>query len=366
MNHPLINVTYYGLAITVVRALGGDVSYFDGNSIVVFALKFDLLFFELGIAALIWLIVRRLSGKVWALVSVAIYYLTPGVFVVSAWWGQNDATYTFFIVFAVWMLAQKRYRWAWVLYALAWLCKFQSVMFLPVFGVYSLSRGKWRSTFEGGILFSMVILGGLLPFLINSGVSALNPYITSVNLFPYITTNAHNLWFWVSGSSPTALLDSLPLWGSISYAQAGAVLLIVGTGALILRTVQVEEKNDVYLLFATANLIFYFFPTQIGVRYMYPGVVLLLITAVVNRRYLIILIGFLITFTYNMLNSVWLGVGILYYPSKLMIWTPTQNALLATGLFVVYMVWFMRPVFSSSSINVVRERLFSNHPSHTP
>jgi hypothetical protein len=338
VTHPPVNPVFYGLEMGVLNLLNMDIRTFEGNGWVIAALKAHLVAFELAIAFLVYFIVRGRTGAAWALGAMAALYLNPGWLVVTAWWGQNDATYSFFILLSVYLLAQKRTRWAWIVYALAWLAKFQSVMFAPLFLIISLRRAGFRETIVGGIAFVLVFAAGLFPFLLGSGRDALTPFVGTVNLFPYITNGTFNMWYWVSGSSPTVLMDNLPLIGSVTYSQAGYILLAVATLALCLRAWL--HDDDLFLLFATANLLFFMLPTQIQPRYLYPG--LMLLAVAMARRPLLIAIyaGLSITFTYNIFSVVWLGVGLLYYPYRLMVWNSTHNAIAVTVLFAV-LLWFV-------------------------
>jgi Gpi18-like mannosyltransferase len=350
VTHPPINPSFNGLELWAVSALGHDVSVFDNNRWVNVALKTHLLIAELVLVGLVFHIVRKKAGDLWAVAVTALVYWNPGIVIISAWWGQNDVVYTLFVLLTAYLVTQHKIRWAWLVFGIAWLAKFQSVMFLPVFGILSLRRYGLRATIEGGLIFALVFGGGTLPFLIGSGKYALTPYFNTVNLFPDITNGAHNMWYWISGSTFLVQPDSLKLIGNVTYGQAGLVLLILGTALLCVRAWFTNSPDEVYLLFAAANLTFFMLPTQIQARYLYPGVVFLAMAMLNDWKLVALYLGVSVVFMYNILGSVWLGVGLLFYPYKFMnlVWTSTANAVTMTVLFLIFMWLFFRVLWKKT------------------
>ena len=345
VTHPPVSPTLLTAGMGALQTLGIDTAHFDGNSAVAFILKLPNLLFEIGIVALVYWIMLKRYGLRWAIGITAALNFNPGWVIVTSWWGQNDASYSFFIVLAAYALTEKRPRWLWAAYALAWLAKFQSIMFLPVLVVFTLRRHGWHALLEGLVLYAVIFLVGFLPFYLGSGEDALNPFVGTVGLFPYISTGMFNMWFWISGSSPAVILDSTPFIAGLTYFQAGFLLLTVGEALLCLRVWLLPEREDVFLVMATANLSFVILPTQIQIRYLYPGLIFLALAMAHDRRLMALYVGFSITFLYNVLRVVQLSIGLLYYPYKLMIWTPTQSALAVTAFYLLFMALFIQPMW---------------------
>lgn len=346
VTHPPVSPTLLTVGMGLLSAIGADVSYFDDNPAVAFILKLPNLLFEIGIVVLVYAITLRRWGVRWATGITAALNFNLGWVVITSWWGQNDASYSFFMLLAAYMLVQKRPRWLWVAYGLAWLAKFQSIMFLPALVVFTLRRHGLRALIEGLILYALVFAAGLIPFLVGSGEMALNPFVGTVGLFPYITTGAYNLWFLVSGSSPTALPDSLPFAFGLTYFQAGLLALTVGEALLCLRIWMLPERDDEWLVLVAANMTFVMLSTQTAGRYLYPGLIFLALAMVRNWRLVAFYIALSLTYTYNALSIVQLEIGLLYYPFKLMFWNPTQNVLLALGLYIALMIGYLRPLWA--------------------
>ena len=51
-----------------------------------------------------------------------------------------------------------------------------------------------------------------------------------------------------------------------------------------------------------------------------------------------------LAFTHNVFATVWLGIGLLYYPSKLLFWKPVHDALAMTVVYIVLMGCFLQPL----------------------
>ena len=346
VTHPPVSPTLLSVGMGALQALGVDTTTFEGNAPVVFILKLPNLLFEIGIISLAYFIAWRKYGVRWAIVVAAALNFNPGLVIDTSWWGQNDASYSFFMLIVAYLLIEKRPRWMWLAYALAWLAKFQSIMFLPVLVVFTLRRHGWRALLEGVTLYALVFAAGFVPFLLGSGEDALNPFVGTVGLFPYITVSTYNMWFWVSGSSLTAVLDSTPFIGGITYFQAGFFLLVVGEAILCLRVWLLPERNDEFLVLVAANLSFLMLPTQMQSRYIYPGLVFLALAMVRDWRLVALYAGFSLVFLRNIFDVIQLSIGLLYYPARLLrIITPTQDAIAMTVFYVLLMALFLQPLW---------------------
>jgi hypothetical protein len=356
VTHPPISPTLLTGAMGLLRALGFDISYFEGNAAVYTLLKLPNLLFETASVCLIYLMALKRFGIGWAIAAAAAVNFNPGLATVTSYWGQNDASYAFFMVVVAWLLVENRPRWMWLAYGLAWLAKFQSIMFLPVLVVFSFRRWGWRTTLIGLALWVGVIVAGVLPFYLGgSGDLAINPYFGTADLFPYIATGTYNFWYWISGSSPIALLDSASFIGGLSYFWAGMLLLTVGTALLCLRVWLLPERADEFLVLAAAGFSFFMLPTRIQGRYLYPALLLLALAMIRDWRLILLYVGLSITYAYNIFNETYLSIGLLYYPYKLMFWNTTHNAIAVTVLYLIFMGIFLQPLWAARA--EVRQRL---------
>jgi hypothetical protein len=335
ITHPPLSVSLFGATFGALHALGGDTSTFEDNAAVIIALKLPSLICEYVLITLVFWLVWQRAGVLWAGVAAAALLFDPGFAVVTAWWGQTDAIYSVFVLLGVALLRRDRPRLAWLALGLALLAKIQTIMFLPVLAVLTLRRFGWRTAIRSAAGFGLVFVAGVIPFLLVGGDETLRPFTKTVDLFPYITNGAYNLWFWLTGASQAVQLDSRELAAGVSYKQAGLALLVLGETLLCARAWLLPDRDDDFLLLAAANLVFFMLPTQMQVRYLYPGLVFLAL-AMVRRPVLVALqVGLAITFTYNVFDVVWLGHGILYHPARLLFWEPVHTALAVTLAFAI-------------------------------
>lgn len=360
INHPPIGVGLYAGSAWAWSELGGEFSGpFDrDNGAEIAALKVPKLAFEIALIALIYAVVYLYAGVEWAAFTALLFAFSPGHLAVTAGIGQTDAIFCFFLALTLYLLKARHPRWAWVAYALAWLSKFQSIMLLPIMLVFTWRRYGSRVTITNAIMFVAIIALVMTPFYLTSGDDALVPYGQgSVDLFPYITSGAYNFWFWVTGADgTTSTLDTTEFVAGVTYFQAGMLLFALATALICARVWLLPERDDEFLVAAVASVAFFMLPTQIHARYLYPGLMFLTI-ALWRYPWLIpVCLGFVLTFTQNIFDRMHLGSGLLYYPSKLLIWDNSLSALANTLLFVVLLVVLLWPLWHARSEIAARVR----------
>jgi Gpi18-like mannosyltransferase len=319
------------------------------NAALTAALKIPNIIFEYALISLLFYVAYQRAGIVWAIAATVALTFNLGWLVVTWWWGQTDVIFSFFLLLTTYLLTKRRVRWAWAVYGLAWLAKFQSIMIAPLLFVLSVRRCGLCPTLKGMIVFTLVLGGGLLPFLIGSGTAALTPYSSgAVNQFSYITANAYNLWYWIDGglSLQAQPADSTLLFGNITYFQAGLGLFAIATAFLCLRGWFVRDRDDDYLMWAATCCSFFMLPTQIHERYLFPAIMFLAIALLRDWR-LIMLYGLAsIAFTDNILDLVSRGNPLIDWVHNLIIWSPVDSALLLTIAYIILMGVALRPLLS--------------------
>lgn len=348
INHPPIGVGLYAGSTWAWFKLGGDITtpYNPDDGWQVAALKVSCLLFELALIVLVFFIVWRYAGAEWAAFTALAFAFSPGHLAIIAGKGQTDSIFSFFLVLTLFLLKQRRPHWAWAAYAFGWLAKFQSIMILPILVIFTWRRYGWRTLISSAVLFGIIIGGGMLPFVLHSGEDALVPYgHGSVDLFPYITNTAYNVWYWVSGADPSRALDSTELIAGVSYFQAGMLLFSLVTALICLRVLLLPGRDDEYLVAAAAGTAFFMLPTQIHSRYLYAGLLFLALALWQRPRLIVLYLGFVITFTQNTFDTMHLGSGLVYYPAKLFFWNPTLSAVANTVLFVILLAVTLWPLW---------------------
>lgn len=262
--------------------------------------------FDLAIGLVSYFVARKFVGPVRALFAPALYLLNPAVLLAGPVWGQVDAAGTLAYLLALVAVAARRFFAAGALVAVALLIKPQfGLVFLPVATVVLIvwwSRRDWT-------LVATTILGGTLAFLLMTLPLAMNPIsyfgrVIGAGSYQETTTaNAANIW---------ALFgDYDQPDGSLVYV--GAVLLLLGLVASLLplwRRIDLPTILAVGLFVAFA---FYFLPTRVHERYLFPAMAVLAPLATANWRvfggYLLLTAGFTASMLFALIDETPFSLG---------------------------------------------------------
>ena len=268
--------------------------------------------------------------------------LLPGIIATSAFWGQVDSLWTFFLVLSAMLVKRKRFGWAWAIYAVALLTKFQAIVFLPVIGWLTLLELGWRKTVRPALLFVGVMAFGLLPFVLGSGPqAALRPYLESVGRYNYLTMNAMNPWMLgaLFSGEPIAspdypmLPDDEPLLAGLTGRHIGLALLAGYTLLVLWSAWRQRGKDRTFVIAGALYMGFFILPTQIHERYLYPAMILSIFAIAEDRRMAWVAVPLALTYTYNVVAIAlepfsWLGLPLLFIAGEIGLGVSLFNLLL--------------------------------------
>ena len=161
-----------GVAGVVERVVPPELR--GGDSLLTLGLKLPPLLADLGTGWLIWLMVRPRSVRL-GLICVALYLFNPAVWYLSAWWGQTDSVWAFFLVLGVFALSRERHVGAWLSLAAGIAVKFTAVVLVPLFVAASLRSGL-RPLVMGVLTAAVVAILCFVPF---AAVGVLPAYLDS-------------------------------------------------------------------------------------------------------------------------------------------------------------------------------------------
>lgn len=271
---------------------------------------------DLALAGLAWYALRHRPG--WATVAVAVVLLHPGVWFISAWWGQYDSVYTAFGVAAFVFAIRNRDILAVVALALAVMTKPQAAPLVVPFAAWYLARAGWRTPAGGAVgraVARLAVLAAVglatiallwLPFLAAGGpqnyVYWLGRY--QGEFYALLSISAWNLWWPMQEilANGKFILDSAPLAGGVSFRLAGYLLtglLLLGVALAVARR---PTPRVLALGLATAALVAFTFLTTMHERYAF-AVVPLLVFLLDDRRLRWVAVAFGVTFTLNLLAA---------------------------------------------------------------
>ncbi|HVO10214.1 MAG TPA: glycosyltransferase 87 family protein [Vicinamibacteria bacterium] len=198
----------------------------------------------------------RRRSPTWAGPTLALLALNPAVVFDSAYWGQTDSLCAVLIAAALVLLVRGKPNGAWVAAAAAALAKPFAYPILPLLAVASLRWFGVRRTLVGAMAGAAAFAAALLPFLwIGRLTQALGTFFLQLDAMPYLSVNAHNLWWLVGRGTPWTPASAHPLglsWSSLSLALFCSFLL--ATAARLWRS---RDRRSLYV--AASSVAFGFF-----------------------------------------------------------------------------------------------------------
>jgi len=244
---------------------------------------------DLGIGAVLFLLVRDRRGARAGLFAAMLFMFNPASIFLTAIWGQWDSVSMVAALLAVWLMLRSRLEWAFPLLTYAALIK-PPLALLAVLPAVTLGleyvrpsaerrwrarKGAWRvvvAVVASATVFCVV----LLPF--NVGLA---PLPTRWNLMSRLSY-AWNYRLWTTGSAfnlwNTPLdgklqPDTQQFWLGLSYNAWGTGLMLVALGLIVVLYCRRSEPD--MLLWACLALTFaaFLLPTRGHERYLFPAVV---------------------------------------------------------------------------------------------
>jgi hypothetical protein len=307
------------------------------------ALAADLL------AAAIIARVTAVRGARVALISAAAYLFNPALIFDGAYWGQTAALHSLWMLGAVAAAMQPAFGWAGLSTALAVLTKPQALATAPL-----VTFAAWR---ERGLLrfipaAAVTALVVMLPFLLAGNIqSVVLQYVQTAQYHPYVSVNAHNLWWFITGGQGWQP-DSTLIIGLISFRAAG--IMLFGLASLLSLLVVWRDRNALYAAAAFQSLAFFMLSTQIHENHLLPMLAPLLIACALERKGWWLFGALTLTALFNMALHDPNLVMALGYPAEEiyggpgLAWPRWLNAAAQTALFAVFSAQMVRRLRRSS------------------
>lgn len=250
-------------------------------------LKIPSIIAELFLAFFIYKQIAKKSLS-WATIAASMVLFNPAFIFNSSIWGQIDGLLSLTMLLAVYLLTQHKLVFSSVFLGLSFLIKPQTVALAPVFLLFLVKNLSIRNILKLCLPFMLVVFVLSLPFFTNQHLlGLLRLFFQMTSDYPYTSLFAYNLWgvvgFWIPDSQ---LWLNIPYqaWGYLIYA-----LFWLTTGYFYFK-----RKLSLYALSALGTLSFFFLPTRVHERYLYPAIVfLIMLSAFYKSRILLILTGIL-------------------------------------------------------------------------
>jgi Gpi18-like mannosyltransferase len=324
-----------------------------------------LLFDVLTALLLAWIVTRlRLWGDrpTWVGWAPALVYLFhPGVLFDSAYWGQPDAVHVFFILLSLTLVLRGRPHLGVAAAALACLMKPLAAPFVPWIALAILARCGWRRLLTGGAVGLMTGLVVLAPFLLTGRAGLLlRRLVGDVDLMPYTSINAHNLWWllapWRDVHRPLAGPITPTMVGLILF---GAVFALMAVRAWKMEKARPAEADDIwYLGAAGVAFSFFYMMTHMHENHLFALIPLSILLIGGGRSWVWFAVGVAVVTFVNMATHDWaIDRALLWGGGGLSgvirpdtgraialreFVVATGNAVLVTALYVFYVVGGIR------------------------
>ena len=264
-----------------------------------FLIRLPLVASSLLLALVVYLETRRTAPGA-APLALALVALNPAIVFDTAYWGQADAPCALLITVSFVALARGRPEWAWVALAAAALVKPLAYPFAPLVLVETLRRFGLRRALRSASAAGAAAGAAFLPFLWNGHLAAaLRALVTQVDAMPYISVNAHNLWWLVGRGVPWTEAHVRPLgllsWNTLALLLLGVFYLVVLV--LLLRS---REPGSLYVAAATVALGFFVLSTHMHENHLFYALPLLALVGAESRPARTMLIVLTVTMLANM------------------------------------------------------------------
>ena len=219
---------------------------------------------------------RKLISSLPLLLS-SIFFLNPIVILDSAIWGQVESFGILFTLVAIILLFYRRPVLSTAIFTIGTMMKLQNIIFIPIFFLFI-----WRY-FDLGTMIKSLAAAAFTFFLLNVPFiweHQMNQvlYLLTVNgdYFPWLSLNAHNLWWIVAGGHGMQVIDKITVLGILNAKTVG-LFLFSGFYLLFSILVFLKPSPRNFILSLTMVIFsFFLFTTQSHERYSYPVIVLLL------------------------------------------------------------------------------------------
>lgn len=229
-----------------------------------FAIKIISIIFDFLLAAAIFKIVRSFTSSWGAWLSYLCVLFSPVVWVNSAYWGQCDAIYTSFLLFAIYYFLNKRSIPGLIFFSIALAFKLQAIFLVPFLLVYLLAVDhRWYLL----IIIPIVYFFMSLPAVINGQpfINILTIYLNQVGSYHDLSLNAPSIF----GSFN--LVDELQHYEMIGYISIDIFICWLVLVALHQRGKLAKEP--LVLIALISLLMTPFLLPRMHERYFYPAAI---------------------------------------------------------------------------------------------
>ncbi len=289
-------------------------------------LKIPAVVSELLIGILVYKEIKACVGKKVALLALCFILFNPSLIFNSSIWGQIDSILSLLMLVTIITLKNNNIILTSIFFGLAVLIKPQAIALMPLLILAITNHFKLSN------LFKLLVPGLVTVFILtvfffpqHTLTNLIEQIANTANGYAYTSLNAYNLWgaigFWIPDSQ---------IWNGLTYQAWGYILL--SSYWIILGYFYFKKKLSIYALATLATLGFFFLPTRVHERYLYPAIIfLILLAAYLKSRLLLVLTGALSMLHLFNLYYVYVYYNEFYFKLPKVLYNPIVYSFLGTN-----------------------------------
>lgn len=320
------------------------------------SMKFLAILSDLIIAGIVYVLAKKL-GKM-AILFAVIYLFSPFSFYISSLWGQYDQLSFLFLLISFLLLEKKLLILAPVFLLISLNIKPTSLIFIPIFlWVYFRQRPSPKIIFLVLVLGVIISLISLLAFAGNNIVDFVRFDLVPRIVFKAefrVSTNAFNFWHILIGNQ--ALNQNIPF--IFVPAKVWGFLAFIFLNILAIRQFKNINLQSIFKAMFIVGMGSWLFMTNMLDRYVFAGVVCLLLLSIMNIKLLKYFFAASLIFWLNLYNGWWFPVQfdilrmILNWQDGFI---TRALSLVNTGLFIIIVYSDLRKMFVEiKSLNLLK------------
>lgn len=211
--------------------------------------------------------------------SYAYVLLLPPVVLNSAFWGQSDSIYSFFLLWSLWFLYKGQYKLTFLVLGCAFSFKLQSILIVPLF-VFLCYYKKRFSIFNFLITFFTFWFSGIVTYLHGRNLLA------GIEIYMYQTVEYKRMWmnipsFWIIGGN-----DYYDFRLFIFAIALTFIILGIGFKLIVLNKKSVDSFEEIVGVAVFVEWTCMLFLPAMHERYTYVLDLLLLMMTFFDKKYI--------------------------------------------------------------------------------
>lgn len=242
-------------------------------------LKMWQVIFDVATIILIYIVLKKYN-QVLTIILSCTWALNPTIILNSSFWGQTDSIMIFLILLSFYFLESDKPIHSLVIYALAGLCKYQSLYFAPIILILLFKNYKIQKSL---IAFGSSILTGIiifLPFMINSGIFLpLKVYFGGHSKYPFATLNAFNFYYMLGLNGVNDINGNII---GISISIISSLVIFITLAGILYLSIKSKNCCPYILSFIFMQTIF-MFTSRMHERYQILVIIFLLIACLKHK-----------------------------------------------------------------------------------